>query len=63
MVAAGTGAAPFISMIRSEVRRNPSADLSKWVLLHGASVPACELGDRQELLELSKANGLKDRGR
>ena len=58
MVAAGTGAAPFISMIRSEVRRNPFADLSKWVLLHGASY-ARELGYRQELLELSKANRLK----
>jgi ferredoxin--NADP+ reductase len=58
MVAAGTGAAPFISMIRSEVRRNPLADLSKWALLHGASYPA-ELGYRQELLELSKANQLK----
>ena len=58
MVAAGTGAAPFISMIRSEVRRNALADLSKWVLLHGASY-ARELGYRQELLELSKANRLK----
>jgi ferredoxin--NADP+ reductase len=58
MVAAGTGAAPFISMIRSEVRRNPLADLSKWVLLHGASYPA-ELGYHEELLELSKANRLK----
>jgi ferredoxin--NADP+ reductase len=57
MVAAGTGAAPFISMIRSQVRRNPLADLSRWVLLHGASYPA-ELGYRQELLELSRANGL-----
>ena len=58
MVAAGTGAAPFISMIRSEVCRNPLADLSKWVLLHGASY-ARELGYRQELLELSKSNQLK----
>jgi ferredoxin/flavodoxin---NADP+ reductase len=58
MVAAGTGAAPFISMIRSEVRRYPFADLSKWVLLHGASY-ARELGYRQELLELSKTNRLK----
>ena len=58
MVAAGTGAAPFISMIRSEVRRNPTADFSKWVLLHGASY-ARELGYRQELLELTKTNQLK----
>src|SRR5690606_26683835 len=34
MVAAGTGSAPFLSMVRSEVRRNASADLSKYVLLH-----------------------------
>ena len=58
MVAAGTGAAPFISMIRSEVCRDSRVDLSKWVLLHGAS-HAAELGYRQELLALSKSNGLK----
>src|SRR5689334_23527992 len=40
MVAAGTGSAPFLCMLRSELRRNPTADLSKWVLLHGASYPA-----------------------
>jgi ferredoxin--NADP+ reductase len=57
-VAAGTGAAPFVSMIRSEVCRNPHADLSKWILLHGASYPS-ELGYRQELLALSETNGLK----
>ena len=48
MVAAGTGSAPFVSMVRSELRRNPKADLSKWVLLHGASYPA-DLGYREEL--------------
>ena len=58
MVAAGTGAAPFVSMIRSEVCRNPGVDLSKWVLLHGASYPV-ELGYRQELLALSASNGLR----
>jgi ferredoxin--NADP+ reductase len=58
MVAAGTGVAPFISMIRSEVRRNPAVDLSRWVLLHGASYPA-ELGYRQELLALSASNGVR----
>jgi ferredoxin--NADP+ reductase len=45
-------------MIRSEVCRNSVADLSKWVLLHGASYPT-ELGYRQELFALSRANGLK----
>ncbi|HEY1304314.1 MAG TPA: hypothetical protein VGF24_12225 [Vicinamibacterales bacterium] len=58
MVAGGTGVAPFVSMIRSEVCRNPIADLSKWVLLHGASYPT-ELGYRQELLALSTPNGFK----
>jgi ferredoxin--NADP+ reductase len=48
MVAAGTGSAPFVSMLRSELRRDPKADLSKWVLLHGASYPA-DLGYRDEL--------------
>jgi ferredoxin--NADP+ reductase len=58
MVAAGTGVAPFVSMIRSEVCRNPLADLSRWVVLHGVSYPP-ELGYRQELLALSATNGLK----
>lgn len=58
MVAAGTGVAPFVSMLRSEVRRNPTVDLSKWVLLHGASYPG-ELGYRHELRGLSESNGLK----
>jgi ferredoxin--NADP+ reductase len=58
MVAAGTGAAPFLSMIRSEVCRNPAVDLSKWVLLHGASYQA-ELGYGQELRALSASNGLR----
>jgi ferredoxin/flavodoxin---NADP+ reductase len=58
MVAAGTGSAPFVSMIRSELRRNPDADLSKWVLLHGASYPA-DLGYREELMRLVETHGLK----
>jgi ferredoxin--NADP+ reductase len=58
MVAAGTGAAPFISMIRSELCRNPAVDLSNWVLLHGASHPN-ELGYREELLALAASNGLR----
>ena len=48
MVAAGTGSAPFVSMLRSELRRNPAADLSRWCLLHGASYDA-DLGYREEL--------------
>ena len=58
MVAAGTGSAPFLSMVRSELRRNPTADLSKWVLLHGASYPA-DLGYRDELLDMVERNRLK----
>ena len=58
MVAAGTGSAPFLSMVRSELRRNPNADLSKWVLLHGASYPA-DLGYRDELAQLIEVNKLK----
>jgi ferredoxin/flavodoxin---NADP+ reductase len=58
MVAAGTGSAPFVSMVRSELRRDPQADLSKWVLLHGASYPA-DLGYRDELMRLVETNKLK----
>jgi NAD(P)H-flavin reductase len=58
MVAAGTGSAPFVSMLRSELRRNPKADLSKYVLLHGASYDS-DLGHRDELLGYVANNGLK----
>ena len=57
MVAAGTGVAPFMSMLRSEVRRNPAANLSKWTLLHGASYPA-DLVYRGELLALATVHRL-----
>lgn len=57
LVAAGTGSAPFVSMVRSEVLRNPDADLSKYVLLHGASYPA-DLGYRDELLRMVDRNRL-----
>ncbi len=58
MVAAGTGSAPFVSMVRSELNRNPTVDLSKWVLLHGASYPA-DLGYRDELMRMVEVNRLK----
>jgi ferredoxin--NADP+ reductase len=58
MVAAGTGSAPFLSMVRSELRRNPKADLSKYVLLHGASYPA-DLGYRDELMKYVETNKLR----
>jgi ferredoxin--NADP+ reductase len=57
MVAAGTGSAPFLSMLRSELRHDASADLSKWVLLHGASYPA-DLGYRDELMRMVDKNRL-----
>lgn len=48
-VAAGTGLAPFVSMVRSDhLRLGPQGDLSKWVVLHGASYPS-DLGYREEL--------------
>jgi len=58
MVAAGTGSAPFLSMVRSEVRRDPNVDLSRWVLLHGASYPA-DLGYRDELQAMIDRNKLR----
>lgn len=58
MVAAGTGSAPFVSMVRSELRRDPSADLTRWVLLHGASY-AADLGYRDELLRIAESNRLR----
>lgn len=58
MVAAGTGSAPFVSMVRSELRRDPKADLSRYVLLHGASYDK-DLGYRDELLGYVKSNGLR----
>ena len=58
MVAAGTGSAPFLSMVRSELRRDPGADLSRWVLLHGASYPA-DLGYRDELHQMVERNHLR----
>lgn len=57
-VAAGTGSAPFVSMVRSEVHRNPAADLSRYVLLHGASYPS-DLGHRDELNRLVASNRLR----
>ena len=57
LVAAGTGLAPFVSMARSRVLRDPKADLSDLVLLHGASYPA-DLCYRDELLGYAESNGL-----
>jgi ferredoxin--NADP+ reductase len=61
MVAAGTGSAPFVSMVRNETLKNRDVDLSKWVLLHGASYPS-DLGHRDELQELTIKNKLHYHG-
>lgn len=56
-VAAGTGLAPFVSMLRSQHLRDPKADMSKTVLLHGASYPA-DLCYWEELEGYAKQHGL-----
>lgn len=56
-VAAGTGLAPFISMLRSLKMRRDDVDLSSFCVLHGASYPA-DLGYKEELHRLNRENGL-----
>ncbi|HUS65992.1 MAG TPA: FAD-binding oxidoreductase [Kofleriaceae bacterium] len=56
-VAAGTGLAPFVSMVRSAHLRDERVDLSKTVLLHGASYPA-DLCYKEELERYASKNGL-----
>jgi ferredoxin--NADP+ reductase len=60
-VAAGTGLAPFLSMARTEVVDDPGADLSTYVVLHGASYPD-DLGYRAELADLVGRNKLHYHG-
>ena len=47
-VAAGTGLAPFVSMVRSLHLQGRDDELSRYAILHGASYPA-DLGYREEL--------------
>ncbi len=56
-VAAGTGLAPFYSMVRDVYLHDRQADLSGWAILHGASYPA-DLGYREELEALERSNSL-----
>ena len=56
-VAAGTGLAPFLSIVRDHHNRNPSARLDRFVMLHGASYPA-DLGYMDEQRELAERHGL-----
>lgn len=55
-VAAGTGLAPFLSMARSRLLRDPDASLGDFAILHGASYPD-DLGYAEELASL-QAHGL-----
>ncbi|HRI09883.1 MAG TPA: hypothetical protein PKW35_18800 [Nannocystaceae bacterium] len=57
LVAAGTGLAPFISMARSALIRDPNVSLRDFVIIHGVSYSA-DLGYRQELEELAARTGL-----
>ncbi len=57
-IAAGTGLAPFVSMARARVRADPSADLSDFAIVHGASYPT-GLGYRDELEALVGGHGLR----
>lgn len=57
-VAAGTGLAPFISMARSKILRDPKARLDDMAILHGASYSK-SLGYRDELQRLSQEYGLR----
>lgn len=55
-VAAGTGLAPFVSMVRSQSLSDPHGSLDRWGILHGASYPA-DLGYQEEL-EALQTRGL-----
>lgn len=56
-VAAGTGLAPFLSMLRSMRHRDSSADMSRFVLIHAASYPA-DLCYADELRGYAERHGL-----
>lgn len=57
LVAAGTGLAPFLSMVRHVVLTGSEPNLSRYLILHGASYPA-DLGYRDELEQLVAQHGL-----
>ena len=58
LVAAGTGLAPFLSMLRSRHLRDAKVDLSRFVLLHGASYVQ-DLAYRDELERYQAEHGLR----
>lgn len=57
-VAAGTGLAPFTSMVLAHAQRDPTARLDRHAILHGASYPH-ELGYRDDLHGLAQRSGLR----
>lgn len=57
-VSAGTGLAPFLSMLRGAKLEDPSTDMSRFVLIHAASYPA-DLCYAEELLGYAEQNGLR----
>lgn len=57
-VAAGTGLAPFLSMVRSKVNQDPKVRLGDWAIIHGASYSK-DLGYRDELEALARDHGLR----
>lgn len=57
-VAAGTGLAPFVSMLRSSVQANPQVRLDDYALIHGVSHPV-DLAYREELEQLASTRGLR----
>jgi ferredoxin--NADP+ reductase len=57
-IAAGTGLAPFISIARSRILRDPKARLDDIAILHGASY-SMSLGYRAELERLAAEHGLR----
>lgn len=57
LVAAGTGLAPFTSMVEAELAENPNARLDNYALLHGSSYLP-ELGYKERLERLAVEHGL-----
>lgn len=58
MIAAGTGLAPFISIVRSRALKDPAARMDDLAIVHGASYPAA-IGYREELEGYVERNGLR----
>ncbi|NJL28094.1 MAG: hypothetical protein HC897_09440, partial [Thermoanaerobaculia bacterium] len=58
MLAAGTGLAPFMSIVRSRVLQDPDARMDDLAIVHGASYPAA-IGYQEELEGYVERNGLR----